>query len=122
MMRGVVVSLALLAAGCGGDSYLRFSSGGSPVTGVTTGSTVYVQGGSGSSSSTAGALLALFMIGQLWQGGDPAQQAPGSSYRESPFAVLGPGVAAPELDPSRRVNEQDCSRPIADWSANLRCK
>ena len=121
MMRGVVISLALLAAGCGGDSYLRYSSGGSPVAGVNT-TTVYVQGGSGSSSSTAGALLALFMIGQLWQGGDPAQQAPGSSYRESPFAVLGPGVAAPELDPSRRVNEQDCSRPIADWSANLKCK
>ena len=30
--------------------------------------------------------------------------------------------AVPQLDPSRRINEQDCSKPI-DWSAgNLRCK
>ena len=30
--------------------------------------------------------------------------------------------AVPELDPSRKINEQDCSKPI-DWSAgNLRCK
>lgn len=30
--------------------------------------------------------------------------------------------AAPELDPTRRVQEQDCSQPIEDWSANLRCR
>jgi hypothetical protein len=29
---------------------------------------------------------------------------------------------APELDGSRRVNEQDCSKPIRDWSANLKCR
>lgn len=27
-----------------------------------------------------------------------------------------------ELDKARRVNEQDCSQPIKDWSANLKCK
>jgi hypothetical protein len=28
----------------------------------------------------------------------------------------------PELDPARKVNEQDCTKPV-DWSAgNLRCK
>jgi hypothetical protein len=28
----------------------------------------------------------------------------------------------PALDPARRVVEQDCTKPIEDWSANLRCK
>ena len=28
----------------------------------------------------------------------------------------------PELAPVRRVNEQDCTRPIEDISANLKCR
>jgi hypothetical protein len=28
----------------------------------------------------------------------------------------------PELAPDRRVSEQDCSKPIVDSSANLRCR
>jgi len=28
----------------------------------------------------------------------------------------------PPLDESRRVNEQDCTRPIEDGAANLRCR
>lgn len=28
----------------------------------------------------------------------------------------------PELDPLRRVLEQDCTRPIEDRSANLKCR
>jgi uncharacterized protein YcfL len=31
-------------------------------------------------------------------------------------------LPAPELAPSRRVNEQDCTKPIQDWSANLKCR
>jgi hypothetical protein len=27
-----------------------------------------------------------------------------------------------ELDKARRVNEQDSSQPITDWSANLKCR
>jgi len=30
--------------------------------------------------------------------------------------------APPELDPTRRVREQDCSQPIEDPAANLRCQ
>jgi len=30
--------------------------------------------------------------------------------------------AAGELDPGRRVNQQDCTRPIEDPSANLMCR
>ena len=49
-------------------------------------------------------------------------------------ALIGLGIAgaviyrseasgrAPELAPVRRVNEQDCTRPIEDISANLKCR
>ena len=49
-------------------------------------------------------------------------------------ALIGLGIAgaviyrseasgrAPELAPVRRVNEQDCMRPIEDISANLKCR
>ena len=45
-------------------------------------------------------------------------------------AVMFIGVAStadnvgplPELDPNRRVGEQDCSKPIEDPSANLKCR
>jgi len=49
-----------------------------------------------------------------------------------PAALIGIGIAgaviyrgterAPELAPVRRVNEQDCTRPIEDISANLKCR
>ena len=46
-------------------------------------------------------------------------------------ALIGLGIAgaviyrserAPELAPVRKVNEQDCTRPIEDISANLKCR
>ena len=47
-------------------------------------------------------------------------------------ALIGIGIAgaviyrgterAPELAPVRKVNEQDCTRPIEDISANLKCR
>ena len=32
------------------------------------------------------------------------------------------GRAVPQMDASRKVHEQDCSKPIEDGSANLRCR
>jgi hypothetical protein len=123
-MRGIVVLLALLAAGCGGDSYVRLSSSGSPTTGVSTGistgGSVYVQGST--SSSTFAALLAIGILAGASYASDQRQQGIGMSYRGSPFMAGGRSVPVPELDATRRVNEQDCSKPIEDWSANLKCK
>jgi hypothetical protein len=31
-------------------------------------------------------------------------------------------VPAPKLDAARTVNEQDCTKPIQNWSANLKCR
>jgi hypothetical protein len=33
-----------------------------------------------------------------------------------------PSREAPELDPTRRVSEQDCSKPIDYTLGNIRCK
>ena len=33
-----------------------------------------------------------------------------------------PGARVPPLAPDRRIHEQDCSRPLEDPSANLRCR
>ena len=98
----LALALALLLAGCGGHSNVQVSSSTLPSGGVSTGGAVQAQ-----SNSTLGILLA---IGVLM----------GASYasdRESP-----PSAAVPELDPSRRVLLQDCTRPIVDRSSNLRCR
>lgn len=34
----------------------------------------------------------------------------------------GSSRAAPELDPSRRINEVDCTKPIDTSPGNIRCK
>jgi len=46
----------------------------------------------------------------------------GMPYRSPPPMPLPATGPVPALDPSRSVNEQDCSKPIENWSANLRCK
>lgn len=94
--------LALVCAGCGGRSNVQFASSSSPPTGNSSGASVSVQG-----SSTAAALAAIVILS-------------GVAYR-SEQGVL-PAQRVPEMDPTRRVVEQDCTKPIADWSANLRCR
>ena len=96
--------VVLAATGCGGNSNVQFSSGGPPSGVVANSSTVSVQG-----HTTVGALIAAgILAGASWR----RERERGMSYTQS----------APEPDPSRRIVEQDCSKPIEDWSANLRCK
>jgi hypothetical protein len=105
MRRGTVplaLSLALLLAGCGGHASVQVSSSGSPSTGVSSGSSVNIQG-----RSTFGTLLAIGLLAGVSYDGD----------RGMPRSAR-----APELNASRRVLEQDCTKPIVDWSANLKCK
>jgi hypothetical protein len=53
----------------------------------------------------------------------------GAGFFGALFALGMIGVASgilpfygPEMDPDRRVAERDCTRPIEDYSANLRCR
>ncbi len=98
-----IVPICILIAGCS-HGQLQFNGGAASTT----------SGGTAISSSSAGLSV----------------QASGSSAA----ALIGLGIAgaviyrseasgrAPELAPVRRVNEQDCTRPIEDISANLKCR
>ena len=92
-----VALLALCVAGCNGNYIVQASSAGASQLPATGGSvSVY-------STSTTGALFIIGILGAL-TGGSAAY------------------LAAPEMNPDRRVVEQDCSKPIEDPSANLRCR
>jgi hypothetical protein len=103
------LALALALGGCGGNSYVAVQSG-SPAVGVTTGTTGYVQASTSSSSAAAAAVFLLHwsLLNHYWD-----QQA--GTYGSST-------LPAPPMDEARTVNTQDCTRPIEDWSANLKCR
>jgi hypothetical protein len=88
---------ALGTAGCGGNSNLVIGSSGSSAAGIS------VEG----SSTTVSSLLTILMLVNASRLGD--QVGPPAQY-------------VPEMDTSRRVVERDCTKPIEDWSANLRCR
>lgn len=90
------LALALCAAGCGGGSYVQVGSAGSSGAGV--------QG-----TSALGALIAIGVLG-------------GYAYESERNMEGTRRLPAPPMDTSRTVNEQDCTQPIADWSANLKCR
>ncbi len=117
LMRGIVVSLALLTAGCGGHSNVQFSSGGMPSGGISTGSSVYVQG-----NSAFAALLAIGLLAGMAYTSDLEYDSYRMQHQVNPLTPVPRSRAVPELDATRTVNEQDCTKPIVDWSANLRCK
>lgn len=95
MNRFLALIIAVLVVGCA-HSNVSLNSSGSAASGTTTVSGQVSAGGSGA------AAVALFAIAVV--------------------AIHGTTQPAPELDGSRRVNEQDCSKPIRDWSANLKCR
>jgi len=45
-----------------------------------------------------------------------------SSYRDNYGFYTAPAAYAPPMDPKRKVDEQDCSKPLSDNDGNLRCK
>jgi len=93
-MRRFVLAFAVLAAGCA--SHTRISAGGGGASGVRVGLDVH-------SGSAVGAVIAIGAIGAAYGSGSEPTKPP------------------PMLE-GRRVSEQDCSRPIEDPSANLRCR
>ncbi|HEX5612113.1 MAG TPA: hypothetical protein VFX67_05640 [Burkholderiales bacterium] len=70
-----------------------------------------------SSGSWIGALVAAGIVGAAWHG---SEARPSDSLwfgYDSPLHR-----PMPPLDEARRVNEQSCTAPIADASANLKCR
>jgi hypothetical protein len=97
MTRGIAVALAALLAGCGGHANVQANSGN-----VSGGGAVNIPG-----RSTMGTLFSIVFLAGVSYEGD----------RATPRSAQ-----APEPDPSRRVVVQDCTKPIEDSSANLKCR
>jgi len=87
------IVFTVFIAGCSHGT----TSGGTAISSSSAGLSVQASG------STAAALIGLGIAGAV-------------IYRSEASG------RAPELAPVRRVNEQDCTRPIEDISANLKCR
>jgi len=110
--RWLAALLCALFAGCSSQANVRAGlSGGVQGGGASAGSQVSAQVQSG---SVFGTLLAVGILAAVWYGEDRERYVFGAFPSSS-----GP---MPPLDESRRVNEQDCTRPIEDTGANLRCR
>jgi len=90
-----IVPICILIAGCSHGT----TSGGTAISSSSAGLSVQATG------SSAAALIGLGIAGAV-------------IYRSEASGT----ERAPELAPVRKVNEQDCTRPIEDLSANLKCR
>jgi hypothetical protein len=111
----------LLLPGCASRYQVSASSNtsnfGSPASGTTVTST---QSGLRVESGPRSIAAALLVIGIL---------ASTMDYVRDPQPFPSPSVMFPiqplrdpELAPARRVTEHDCTKPVEDWSANLKCR
>jgi hypothetical protein len=113
-MNRFVALIVVLLAGCA-HSNVSLNSSGSVGGGTAT------VGGQVSAAGSGAAAVALFAIAIVAIHGSELSNG-STTYSSNPFDAITPTRPAPELDGSRRVNEQDCSKPIKDWSANLKCR
>jgi hypothetical protein len=118
-MRAVTTVLALLAlSGCS-STVVKASFNSNTLAPAA------ASGSSGASvrvvSSSGGAAVAgVLLYGALLSAQDPrfASSLSSSTYAYDGFWAR----PVPELDPDRRVSEQDCSRPLDLSLGNIRCK
>lgn len=110
-MRNIAILSAALACAVTGCSTANFSAQGGDFTAIGTpqagtsvsgGSVgVGIQGGSAAAVVVTTGVIAAMM----------------GAWRDAHS-----GRAVPEMLEGRTVNEVDCTQPIADWSANLKCR
>jgi hypothetical protein len=105
-MRPALLALAFLLASCSHTS-VRVDSGGAAT--MSTGVSVSY---SGSGSAAMWALIGIALIAAEY-GGSQAARERGLEPDAKPV---------PPMDAGRQVNAVDCSQPIQDWSANLKCR
>ena len=98
-MRSII--LVLLLAGCASNSHVHFGAAGP-------------SGSVSIHTDAAGALALLVGAAIVANNLYPLDSETGFLSTSSRYV--------PELDPSRRVSEQDCSKPIDFTQGNIRCK
>jgi hypothetical protein len=102
-----VILIAMMLSGCTHVSVQGGAGGGTTAT-----STRVSVGYSGSGSAAMWALIGIGLIAAEY-GGSRAARERGLEPQAKPVQPM---------DASRQVNEVDCSKPIQDWSANLKCR
>lgn len=102
--------LAVLVAALAGCTHASVRMGTDGAT--TTTSTSVSAGYSGHGSAGMWLLIGIGLI--AWEyGGSAAARERGLEPERRP---------AQSMDASRKVNEVDCTKPIEDWSGNLKCR
>lgn len=108
---------AVFVSSCGGNSTINAGIAGRSATSAA--GTTTTTGGAVSAGAQGGpaaaAVLGIAIVGAVIyaaEGGDPVEQRD----------TLAPSPRRVELDERRKVSEVDCSKPIQDYSANIKCK
>lgn len=103
-----VLALAMVVLTACSHASVRMSTDGSTATTSTSVSAGY----SGHGSAAVWALIGIGLIA--------AELAGSQAARERGLEPERPGER--RLDATRQVNEVDCTKPIENWSANLKCR
>lgn len=111
----VVLFTAALCAGCSATTRVNVAAGtggavpqaGTSTSGGSFG--LHVQGGSGAAAIVAAGTIAALIYGR-------------EDTRERYLVEPWTPAPAPELLEGRAINVQDCTKPIRNPSANLRCR
>ena len=119
MKRLLILLLCVQIAGCA-YSAATLSTSTAAASSVTTGTTAV--GAEVAAAGSGAAAIALFALAAAMISASSESAAGTTTYRANPFDAITPTRPPPTLDSSRRVNEQDCTKPIKDWSANLKCR
>jgi hypothetical protein len=112
----LVALLAVVVIGGCAHTHTSVNAGTGSVSGTTT------TGGAVSVHGHSDGLAALVIAGMfIAAAADYSQNPPPPRF--SSFADWFRGTPpTPEMDPSRRINEQDCTKPVDFSAGNLRCK
>jgi len=111
-----MVAMVASLTGCAVQSSTSVHTGGYTVTSVPVGTTAYAAQVNATIAGGAawGALAGIALLGFAFHGPYSETWAPGSGFEER--------RPIPAMAPDRLVHEQDCSKPIENPLANLRCK
>lgn len=115
-MRSLAILCAVALTGCAVQSGTSIHTGGYTVTSVPIGTSAYAAqvNATIASGSAWAALGGIALLGFAFYGPHSETWAPGSGFEER--------RPIPAMAPDRLVHEQDCTKPIENPLANLRCK
>jgi hypothetical protein len=122
MKRLIVLLLCVQIAACAHGT-AAVSTSTAAASSVTTGTTAV--GAQVTAVSSGAGAIALFALAAAMMTANEMSASGTTTYNANPFAAIdgsSPSRRLPELDANRRVHVQDCTKPITDWSANLKCR